>query len=341
MFNKTYSKIKTFIKENYKTLLVLLISYLVFTFPLPYYIYTSGGTININDRIQIDKEYQSKGSFNFAYVTELHATIPTYLLSYVMNDWKLEKVEEYTLSEEETMNDVMLRDKLSLQEANQDAVFLAYEKAGKKVLKKEAHHYVIYVMEDAKTDLKVGMEILSVNGKKLETVDQYRALIEKLEVGDELNLTVKYNGKTQEKKVMISVLEGKKLTGISIITLYDYETEPNLTLKFHANESGPSGGLMLTLAIYNKLIDEDLTKGYQIVGTGTIDKEGNVGEIGGVKYKLKGAVKSKADIFLVPYGENYEECMKLKKEKEYNIDIVGVKTLDDAIEYLKNRKQKE
>jgi len=340
MFNKTYSKIKTFIKENYKTILILLVSYLVLTFPLPYYIYTSGGTININDRIEIENERKSKGSFNFAYVTELHATIPTYLLSYFMNDWKLEKQEEYTLSENETMEDVTLRDKLSLQEANQDAVFLAYQKAGKEVLKKEAHHYVIYVMDDAKTDLKVGMEILSVNGKKLESIDQYRDIIDKLEVGDELELSVLYHGKNQEKKVMISVLEGKKLTGISLVTLYDYETDPSLTLKFHQNESGPSGGLMLTLAIYNKLIDEDLTKGYKIVGTGTIDNAGNVGEIGGVAYKLKGAVKKQADIFFVPEGNNYDECIKLQKEKGYEIDIVSVKTLEDAITYLENLEPK-
>lgn len=54
---------------------------------------------------------------------------------------------------------------------------------------------------------------------------------------------------------------------------------------------------MTTLEIYNSLTDDDLTKGYKIVGTGTIDMEGNVGMIGGVKYKLKGAIKKKADIF--------------------------------------------
>ena len=91
---------------------------------------------------------------------------------------------------------------------------------------------------------------------------------------------------------------------------------------------------MLSLALYDKLVDEDITKGYKIAGTGTIDKNGNVGEIGGVKYKLKGAVNAKSDIFMVPNGENYEECIKLKAKYNYDIEIIGVSTFKEAITEL-------
>lgn len=91
---------------------------------------------------------------------------------------------------------------------------------------------------------------------------------------------------------------------------------------------------MFTLSIYNKLVDEDITKNRKVVGTGTIDLNGNVGEIGGVKYKLKGAVKSKADIFICPY-ENYDEAINLKNKYNYDIEIIKVSTFDEAIEKLK------
>ena len=91
---------------------------------------------------------------------------------------------------------------------------------------------------------------------------------------------------------------------------------------------------MMALSLYNSLIEEDITKGRKIIGTGTIDLNGNVGEIGGVKYKLIGAVKKKADIFLVPEG-NYEEAVKVKNEKGYDIRLISVKTLEEAIEALK------
>jgi len=340
MFNKIYSNIKNFIKENYKTLLIMIICYLVLTFPLPYYIYTSGGTININDRINIENSYSSSGSFNFAYVSELRATPPTYLLSYIIKDWKLEKKGEYTLSKNETMDDVLVRDKLSLKEANDTAILLAYQHANKEIDIKGNHHYVTYIMDEANTDLKIGDEIVLIDDKKINTIDDYRDIISSKNVGDSISLTVLNNGKSKEKKIEIGLINNQKMTGISLITLAEYETDPNIKLNFHNNESGPSGGLMLTLAIYNKLIEEDITKGYKIVGTGTINKDGTVGEIGGVLYKLKGAVKDNADYFLVPSGNNYIDVVKEKKEKGYDIEIVEVKDLTSAITFLENLNKK-
>lgn len=91
---------------------------------------------------------------------------------------------------------------------------------------------------------------------------------------------------------------------------------------------------MMSLSIYSAISGEDILKGRNIAGTGTIDMEGNVGEIGGIKYKVMGAVKNKMDIILVP-SANYKEAMKVKKEKKYKIKIVEVKTFQDAIKYLK------
>ena len=90
----------------------------------------------------------------------------------------------------------------------------------------------------------------------------------------------------------------------------------------------------MSLSIYSAISGEDILKGRNIAGTGTIDIEGNVGEIGGIKYKVMGAVKNKMDIILVP-SANYKEAMKVKKEKKYKIKIVEVKTFQDAIKYLK------
>ena len=132
------------------------------------------------------------------------------------------------------------------------------------------------------------------------------------------------------------MIDNEKKAGLYLIKLFDYDTEKQVKLKFKDSEGGPSGGFMTSLAIYTKLTNIDLLKGRKIVGTGTIDSNGLVGEIGGVKYKLKGAVKNNADIFFVPEG-NYDEAVKIKKEKNYSIEIVKVKRLHDAIEYLESR----
>jgi PDZ domain-containing protein len=70
-----------------------------------------------------------------------------------------------------------------------------------------------------------------------------------------------------------------------------------------------------------------------------IDSYGNVGDIGGVRYKLIGACHGDADVFIVPDGKNYKEALKVKEKEGYNIEIVGVENFDEALEYLKNYKK--
>ena len=140
------------------------------------------------------------------------------------------------------------------------------------------------------------------------------------------------------KYAIVHEKDGRKLIGIALTSIYDYEVDPKITFTFSNSESGPSGGFMVTLAIYNQLIDNDISNGLKIAGTGTIDIEGNVGSIGGVKYKLKGAVDSKSDIFLVPAGENYKEAIKYQKKYHYDIKIIGISTFEEAIEKLESMK---
>ena len=112
----------------------------------------------------------------------------------------------------------------------------------------------------------------------------------------------------------------------------------NVKINFKKTESGPSGGLITTLDIYDKLTEDDLTNSLKIAGTGTINEDGTIGSIGEVKYKLLGAVSDDADVFLVPSGENYKTCMEVKKEKKLDIKILEIKNIEDAIEKLEKLK---
>ena len=106
-------------------------------------------------------------------------------------------------------------------------------------------------------------------------------------------------------------------------------------MKTKDSEAGSSGGLMLSLEIYDKLTSKDLSHGKKVMGTGTIDEDGNVGAIGGVKYKMLGAQKDGADIFFVP-KENYDEAKKVYKKNNLSFELVMVETFDEAINYLNN-----
>ena len=47
-----------------------------------------------------------------------------------------------------------------------------------------------------------------------------------------------------------------------------------------------------------------------------------------------GAVKNKMDLILVPEA-NYQEALRVKKDFNYDIPIVPVKTFEEALNYLK------
>ena len=335
MTNKTYEKIKNFIKENYKFILLLLAVFLLFNIKLPYYITTSGGLIDIESRIDIEEKKEIEGSFNLAYVNELHATIPFLLISLFNDDWEVLKEEDITVNQED-IEDVYIRDSLLLQEANNNAIKLAYKKAFSSVKVIESKVYVVYIDEEAKTDLSVGDQIVKVNNVSISSKEDLYTYIKKQPENETLTFEVINNDKTYTREAITFKEADETFVGIMIANVDTLETDPEINIKFRDSESGSSGGLMMSLAIYNYLIDEDITKGRKIVGTGTIDENGNVGSIGGVKYKLKGAVKEKADLFFVPVGENYEEVLKLKEENNYDIEIIADETLDEAIDYLEN-----
>ncbi len=337
MINKIYVEMKKFIKENYLVLLFGIVFMATILYPLPYYIYTGGGTINVKDKIHIENK-ETKGDFNLCYVEQINANIPTFLLSKLLSNWDSVSKEEVSLNDKEDIKDIYKRDKIYLEEANQNAIFVAYKKAGKSVNILDKHLYIIYLEEDSDTDLKIGDDILEIDGSKIDSLADISKILDSYEVGSKLNIKVKRNGKEMMKYAIVHEKDDRKLIGIALTSIYDYEVDPKITFTFSNSESGPSGGFMVTLAIYNQLIDNDISNGLKIAGTGTIDIEGNVGSIGGVKYKLKGAVDSKSDIFLVPAGENYEEAIKYKKKYHNDIKIIGISTFEEAIEKLESMK---
>ena len=82
---KIFNSIIEFIKEDYKFILLCILVIFLGLYKLPYNLYTGGGIIDISDKVEVENRNEVKGSFNMAYVKQVRATIPTYLLSYIFN----------------------------------------------------------------------------------------------------------------------------------------------------------------------------------------------------------------------------------------------------------------
>lgn len=323
-------KIKKYIKDNYLFIISCLLLIFLFNYHLPYYINMPGGTIKVNDRIECKKCSDINGSLNMLYVTEYEATVPTCLLSLVIPNWDLERISEQQISNE-TPEDIYNRNRLMLENSVDNAIYVAYTNSNKEIKIKSKKNIVIATTKN--NGLNIGDEVLKINGKEIENIEEIRNIIQNSAVNKKLLFKVLRNNKEEDIQVKVIKQNSKKMIGAVITTDYDYELDPKIKLKFRSSESGSSGGMMLALSIYTKINDQDIIKGRKIAGTGTIDYEGNVGKIDGIKYKIMGAHKDNMDIVLVP-KENYKEAISVAEKNHYKLKIVKVETFKDVIDYL-------
>lgn len=326
-------KIKNYLWEDKFYILSIIILILLFNIKLPYYVNAPGGVIDIKNRIVYEEKENYEGSLNMLYVKEYVASIPFYLLSYIVPDWDLESISDSQVSSNETVDEINTRSKVMLDNSINNAMYVAYKAANKDVKIKNMKYIVIGVTKE--NGLKIGDEILKIENTEVDSLDTIKNIINEKNIGDKITLVIKRDNQEKTITSKIKKISGEKALGVVISTNYELETDPKIELKFKSSESGSSGGLMMTLSIYSAISGEDILKGRNIAGTGTIDMNGNVGEIGGIKYKIMGAVKNNMDIVLVP-SANYKEAMKVKKEKNYHIKIVKVDTFNEALEYLRD-----
>ncbi len=326
-------KFKKFLKENYRFLIVIALLLFFFYFPLPYYVMAPGGTINVTNRVEMEGyEVPEKGSLNMLYVSEYDATLAYLLYASLNNTWDIGKNAERKISDE-SIREIEKRNVIMRDNSLDIATMVAYREAGKSIEVKSSKNIVVATTLD--NDLKVGDVILEVEGSDKTSSDEIKRIISEKEEGDILKFKVLRDEKEVLVQSRVAMQNNAKVIGVVIITEYDYETDPDINIKFKSSESGSSGGLMLTLTIYNAVSGKDIIRGRKIAGTGTISADGTVGEIDGVKYKIMGAYKDGADIVLVP-SDNYEEAISTKEKYGYDIEIVEVDTFKDAVSYLEN-----
>lgn len=170
--------------------------------------------------------------------------------------------------------------------------------------------------------LKVADVITSINGSPVHSDNDVAALA--TSSGSGATVEVLRDGKDLSFTVPLS--EAGKL-GVEVVTAsgetsaFDFNT---------GTVGGPSGGLMFTLAAIDSLTDGNLTGSKVIAGTGTINPDATVGEVGGAEFKVLGAAASGASVFFVPSAE----ASSVMKNAPKNIEVVPVSTLDDAVKFL-------
>ncbi len=178
--------------------------------------------------------------------------------------------------------------------------------------------------------LNVGDVILTIGGADICIASDLRVGIKATKPGEPVELVVKRakGGPTETVKLFPKVVENEPRLGVIVETV---KCTLPIDVKIDTDTiGGPSAGLSMTLAIIDRLTPGDLTGGAIVAATGTIDGDGSVGDVGGVKQKTAGVIDSGAKLFLVPPGEEREARARAGK-----LPVVAVRNLSEALAALR------
>lgn len=329
----------------------LLLIVLAIFFPLPYYIEEPGSTINLKELITVNNQSdQQSGEFALTSVGVRQATPLRFVLA-KFSDFD-EIVTEKEFYGESTSEEYDQMQKYYMQSAQNNAIQQALSLAKKPYIWSYKGVYVMSIDTHSSFygKIQVGDTVTKVNGQAFENSQAFIDAIKAKTVGEEVTITYLHDGKSLEATGKLIELSETKKAGIGITLVDHSEIDSSIPIEFHIeNIGGPSAGLMFTLEIYEQLTQENLRKGKKIAGTGTIDETGQVGRIGGIDKKVASASKAGFEFFFAPDDEitseekasdptiqsNYEEAKAAAKKLGTDMKIIPVKTVQDALDYLK------
>lgn len=337
----------------FSMLLVALLLWLVVFMPLPYYLESPGGATDVRQVLTVNQEVdEQEGSYNFTYVSIRQATALQLLFAQFDPYTSVHSAQELTGGADS--EEYFRISKFYMETSQNMAKYQGLTLANKEVELDFLGVYVLSLAGDStfKDVLSIADTVVSINGKRFASSQELIKYVGSLELGSKVTVGYLHDGKEVSSDGQIIKLSNGK-NGIGITLVDHTEVNSAVPIDFQTGDiGGPSAGLMFTLAIYTQLVDPDLRDGRVIAGTGTIEQDGHVGDIGGADKKVLSAAKAGASIFFVPNNpvdpvvlkenpkakSNYEEAKEAVAKANIEIEVVPVQTVQDAIDYLKKGK---
>jgi Lon-like protease len=173
--------------------------------------------------------------------------------------------------------------------------------------------------------------IIALDGKPVTRQDDLRAILTATVPGTKV--AVRFRRGAAEQAVTVTTYENPSRKGsaaLGVLIMDNLAYDVPIPVKIHAGSiTGPSAGLMFTLQIIDQLTPGGIAGGMTVAGTGTMEPDGSVGEIGGVQQKVYAAETAGAVVFFSPRG-NYEDARKVATR----VEVVPVEKVTDALQWL-------
>lgn len=324
---------------------VLVLTLLVLLFlPLPVYLDSPGAAQDVSSYVKVNGQKDKQpGQFMLVYIKQAKATPLSWALSftnkYATRTSAKEEVGDYSDREMAKIQNYYMSS--SVAEAKYQSLSLAHQKVKRQYL----GMYVMSVLKKSNFagNLKVGDVVNKVAGKSYSSSAAYMRALQQMPPRKDVTIEYQRGRKQGQAHGRLIRLPQTKRYGLGITLTDRVKTISSVPITANMQGiGGPSAGLMLTLQMYSQLTQQDLLKGRKIAGTGTIEADGHVGQIGGVEQKVVAASRAKASIFFVPNDpqlkkdNNYQAALKTAHQLKTKLKVVPVSNVSQAVNYLKN-----
>ncbi len=197
---------------------------------------------------------------------------------------------------------------------------------------------VVLIQADSSVPAAKSLEtcdlILRVDGEAVSSRAGVGDLLRLRSPGEIAEVTVLRNGREftfDIPTIELKDREGNPYTalGVSLLEVVQPSSLPFGITISPDQITGPSAGLGFALEIIDQLSEGDLAGGKQVAVTGTIDADGVVGPVGGVRLKAIAARRAGAELMLTPRQDVAEAKRGAGKMK-----VIAVDDLKDALAAL-------
>jgi len=328
--------------KNKKLLIVILFTFILISslsfIQTEYYFMSPGPPYQWDiDYGEIDN-YEFDGSLYQLTVRRDEANVLIYIWSLVNDSYDLYP-REVILPDGVTPKELSEISIQNMRTSENVAIAVALENVGYEISSKGDGVAVVGILDDSpvKDKLKKGDLLNSINNKNISSATEFISTLRTYSIGETVSIGLLREVDGNKKTLTIETTliehieyEGEPMVGFLATTVnerFDFPFEIDIKT---GNVGGPSAGLMMALNVYNNLIPEDLTNSMIVAGTGTIEIDGSVGPVGGIKQKVIAAKKAGAELILVPVA-NFEEAKIFETEETA---IVAVDSFSEALSVI-------
>lgn len=331
--------------------IVVALAVLLSSYPLDAYISRPGGAYELGPLVEVDGgDEDDEGTLSLMTISLLKATPVLYAFAKFQDGHKIMPADQVR-SPHESDEEYNVRQLKMMADSQVNALQVAFDIAEKPYEVTNNGVYVMTVLEGGAADgiLEAGDRVISVDGNQFSTQEEFVEYLSGQEEGQQVELVYEREDRDITDNVELAPLptDPERIgIGIAFVENKEITTDPEVTIDSD-KIGGPSAGLMFTLEILNRLLDEDITKGYHIAGTGTMESDGTVGRIGGIDQKVIAADNQDIEIFFAPDDvtegaseSNFELAKKTAEKIGTDMKVVPVKTIEDAMGYLEELQPK-